>query len=73
MKAKHTILTLTLLASSCSTAPAYVQADQLTYNAIAPEYKAYCLADPQLTQMQKDRRLLTLATWLKRIQAAAPR
>lgn len=64
-------LLLALSASSCGTpAAAYVAADQATYNAVAPEFRAYVLADPELDQAARDRRLRTLATWQQRIAAA---
>ena len=72
MKTKTILLLLAASASSCGTAPAYVKADQATYQAIAPGYRAYVLADTALPQAQKDRRLATLKSWLRRISAASP-
>ena len=73
MKAKTAILVLALLASSCGTAPVYVQADLATYQAISPEYRAYVSADAALTPAQKARRLATLDSWKRRIDQAQPR
>lgn len=70
MRTRVTILVLAALASSCGTPQAYATADKLTYGAIAPEYRAYVLADPALTQDQKDRRLRSLTTWRKRFESA---
>ena len=70
MKAHRVIPILALLASSCSTAPVYVEADAATYAAVAPEYSAYVTADPALTAAQKARRLATVASWKKRIASA---
>ena len=66
MKARTTLAILALVASSCSTAPVYMEADKATYQAIAPEYQAYVAADSKLTAAQKARRLATLASWKKR-------
>jgi hypothetical protein len=53
---------------------AYVNADKLTYAAVAPEYLGYVNADPALTPEQKARRGRTVATWWLRITTgdAAP-
>jgi hypothetical protein len=61
-----------LQATGCATAPApsYIQADQQTYNAIAPEYQDYVNDDPALAPDEKQRRLDTLATWQLRINHA---
>ena len=58
------------LAGCCGPDSAYLRADQLTYEAVAPEFTRYVVGDPELTQAQKDRRILLLATWRKRITSA---
>lgn len=42
---------------------AYVNADRLTYEAIAPEYREYVANDPGLTPEQQQRRYRTIDTW----------
>lgn len=60
-----------LLFASCGTpGVAYVQADRDTLDAIVPEYTAYVLNDATLDQAARDRRLLTVELWRKRVQAA---
>ena len=49
---------------------AYVQADRLTYDAVAPEYGAYVEADPGLSDEQKARRRRTLDAWGTRLERA---
>ena len=71
MKKTVTIAALVLL-SSCegiSVADAYVQADQLTYDAIAPSYRAYVQADEKLDAPSKASRMRLLETWKLRIEA----
>jgi len=65
-------LTLCVLALASCTAPSTLHtiADRETFNAIAPEFSSYVLADGKLTQEQKDRRLLAVETWRMRIEAA---
>ena len=61
-----------LLLSSCnglSVAGAYLEADRLTYNAIAPKYKAYVEADATLDADTKRLRLNVLTTWNMRLEA----
>lgn len=67
---KFILLACGLLAASCAPTHPYTIADRETYNAIAPDFKGYVIADPLLTQEQKDLRLLTVETWRKRIEAA---
>ncbi len=55
------------LFSGCTIAPSYVKADRATYNAIAPEYRAYVDADPKLDQSEKTRRRGTLQSWDARL------
>lgn len=66
------LLALCALAlASCNTAAgAYIQADRDTLNAIAPGYTAYVMADTLLDQGQRDRRLLLVELWRKRVLAA---
>lgn len=65
-----------LLMASCglvgcgTVAPAYVEADRLTYQAIAPEYKHYVEKDANLSEAEKAMRLQTLGTWALRLAAA---
>lgn len=49
----------------------YVEADRLTYEAVAPEYGAYLDADTKLSDKQKDRRHKTLESWKHRLDEAA--
>ena len=61
-----------VLFSSCegmSVADAYVDADRLTYNAIAPGYRAYVEADEKLDAPSKASRIRLLDTWKLRIDA----
>lgn len=59
-----------MLASCTAPSSAYALADRDTFNAVAPEYQAYVLADGRLSQLEKDRRLLTVETWRMRLAAA---
>lgn len=61
------IALLCLFASGCTINKDYVKADKLTFDAIAPEYKAYVEKDVALDSDQKARRLRTLETWRLRI------
>jgi hypothetical protein len=47
-----------------------VQAERATYDAIAPEYRAYVLRDGDLQPVQKEIRMRTLDSWNERITAA---
>lgn len=68
---KRTLSLCGLLLASCNgVADTYVKADRLTYEAIAPEYRAYVLADELLDEDAKARRLLSLDTWNLRIKAS---
>lgn len=72
MKTKILLLVLALTASSCcSVTEAYLAADQATHQAIAPEYRAYVLADPNLGELAKKRRIRTLDSWARRLASAA--
>ena len=52
-----------------SVADAYVKADRLTYDAIAPSYRAYVEADEKLDAPSKASRMRLLETWKLRIEA----
>ncbi len=52
-----------------SVADAYVKADRLTYDAIAPSYRAYVEADEKLDAPSKASRIRLLETWKLRIDA----
>ena len=66
------LVTALLLLSSCegiSVADAYVAADRATYNAIAPEYRAYVEADEKVDAPSKASRMRLLKTWEMRLDA----
>ena len=66
---KTLLLACGLLLASCTTpGGTYVQADRDTFDAIAPEYRIYVQADPSLSVEQRDRRLLLIELWDKRIR-----
>lgn len=52
-----------------SVADAYVKADRLTYDAIAPSFRAYVEADEKLDAPSKASRIRLLETWNLRIEA----
>tara|TARA_Y100001973_G_scaffold95912_1_gene149977 strand:- start:332 stop:562 length:231 start_codon:yes stop_codon:yes gene_type:complete len=61
-----------VLFSSCegiSVADAYVEADRLTYEAIAPHYQQYLEADGEITDANRKARIRLLTTWKMRIDA----
>lgn len=58
---------VTVSCLGCAVSESYRKADQATFDAVAPEYRAYVEADPNLNQDQKERRKRTLATWKLRI------
>ena len=60
---------LSLLAS-CGVPKAYLVADRLTYEAIAPDYNAYVMADEGLSPRDRVIYIRTLTIWLERIEAA---
>jgi len=61
----------TISMSGCSAInKVYVEADRLTYNAIAPEFLWYVGNDDTLEAAQKERRARTIEAWLKRIEEA---
>ena len=58
------------LLSSCeglSVADAYLEADRLTYKAIAPKYTAYVEADASLDEGTKKLRIAVLRAWKVRL------
>lgn len=60
------------LLSSCegmSVANAYVASDLATYQAIAPEYRAYVEADEKLDISSKTLRMHLLKSWEMRLEA----
>jgi len=61
---------LLLLAGCAGPNPSYIQADRATYEAIAPEYLRYIQDDARLTGAEVQRRIDTVNTWLRRIEAA---
>jgi 4-amino-4-deoxy-L-arabinose transferase-like glycosyltransferase len=71
-----TLFVLTLLATSAGcallTTPAgpYVAADRATYDAVAPEYRAYVANDPALDAEQRARRERTVEVWRLRLEDA---
>jgi hypothetical protein len=72
------VLALLLLsAPGCATLTApqgpYVASDRATYDAIAPEYRAYVATDPNLNPEQRARRERTLETWRLRLEDAEAR
>ncbi|MFQ5352515.1 MAG: hypothetical protein ACE5D3_05510 [Candidatus Binatia bacterium] len=60
-------LALLILACGCTMSDIYVAADKATYDAVAPEYRAYVEADDSLDSEQKKRRARTLKAWETRI------
>jgi len=62
------LLFLLLACVGCATQAEYVKADEATYNAIAPEYDAYVLADAKLTDAEKERRARLVKSWALRIR-----
>ena len=59
-----------VLSAGCTISPAYVAGDRKTFDAVAPEYRRYVVADPALPQAKKDRRLRTLQAWAARLSKA---
>lgn len=65
-------LLVTIFLSGCgSLQGSYVEADRKTFDAIAPVYSAYVLADPQLDEKQRERRLRLIRSWRARIEEGA--
>ena len=59
-----------VLLVGCSPGAGYVQADRLTYDAIAPEYLEYVGEDAALSSSAKARRVDTVRSWNARILRA---
>lgn len=59
-----------VLLVGCTPTEAYVQADQATYEAVAPDHARYVQTDPNLSVAQKTRRLDVLTSWRDRLRAA---
>lgn len=62
------IVGLALLAG-CAVDPAYVEADRLTFEAIAPEYSSL-VSEAGMTEDQVERRLRLIRSWEARIVRA---
>jgi len=60
---------LAILLFLCGCVNPNAQAELDTYNAIAPEYRAYVEADPTITEQQKELRYDTVETWRRRVEA----
>jgi len=61
-----------VLFSSCegiSVADAYVEADRLTYDAIAPRYQRYLEADEKMGDANRAAHIRLLRSWKMRIDA----
>lgn len=66
------VVILALATSGCADLQTvYVEADRLTFEAVAPEYRAYVEADEGLDDRQKERREKTLEAWQRRIEEAS--
>ena len=63
----RTTILLLLAFASCTATPA----ELATYDAIAPEYRAYVTADASLSVEQKQRRLDHLHAWAIRLGKVA--
>lgn len=70
MKLLICLLSVTILAGCAGVPKQYLRADRATYNAIAPEYRAYIRGDEKLSELQRAIRLETVTTWKARINAA---
>ena len=62
------LLALGLSACVSPSHTAYVGADRLTFDAVAPEYLRYVEADPSLDGAAKERRKRTIESWRLRIK-----
>jgi len=62
------LLTLGLSACASPSHTAYVGADRLTFDAVAPEYLRYVEADSSLDATAKERRQRTVESWRLRIK-----
>jgi hypothetical protein len=59
-----------LLATGCGAQADYVEADRLTYEAVAPIYLNYTDDDPELAKPEKERRHRLVRSWAARIKRA---
>lgn len=64
------LLPLLVLLAACRPGAGYVQADRLTFDAVAPEYSAYVASDQSLDSGQRERRQRTIASWRARLEQA---
>ena len=63
-------MVMALALASCGVSEAYLQADSDTFDAIAPDYRAYVMADDSLTPSDKETYLRTVKIWADRIKEA---
>jgi hypothetical protein len=54
----------------CSPSAVYLEADSLTFNAIAPEYSSYVESDESMGDARKRARLALVNSWRDRIEAS---
>ena len=64
-----TLLAIAFVLGGCTVQSQYVDADRLTYEAVAPEYLGYVESDPYMSPEETDRRRATVASWKARIGA----
>lgn len=67
---RRTPISCVALLAACTPSHPYTIADRETFDAIAPEYGAYVMADKNLSEDQKKRRAVAVQTWRLRIEAA---
>lgn len=75
MRNALTIAAVALMLPGCALfqsgpSEAYIRADRITHDAIAPEYRAYVEADPTLDEGQKEARRLNVESWGLRLETA---
>lgn len=70
MRSRFAIALFALAACGCAPSKAYVEADRLTYEAVAPEYLRYVEADPALSADQRQLRRDNVEAWAIRIRNA---
>lgn len=65
------LLAVAMVVAGCSSADmkAYIEADKLTYDALAPEYLELVNESDKLDKDQKGRRKKLIETWKMRIDA----
>lgn len=73
VKMSSALLSVACLIVGCTPVQAYVEADRATYEAIAPDHRAYVTNDPSLSSEQKTRRLDLLNSWDLRTRKAEGR